>query len=270
MNKLRVATLVPWFGSNRTLAHQVGIALAGKKHVTIPCCGGLSEVAEIKAKTILCNDLHRHVINVARCAADPRIGPKFYRQCKRLVLHADVLREAQETARQELPGDGPDLRLAVAYFAATWMGMNGLAGRPNELNSGLCLRRDAGGGDPAKRYQSAVHSLVAWRRLFARCTFSTLDMFDVIADAKDKEHCAIYIDPPFPTVGNYVFKFTTEQHKKLARMLRGFEHTRIVCRFYDHPLIRKLYKRKYGWEWKFFEGRKTSNKVGPEILLVRN
>ena len=62
-------TLGPWFGSNRTNASLVGRALDGCEHVTILFAGGMSEVKEITARTLVVNDKHRHMMNLASVVA---------------------------------------------------------------------------------------------------------------------------------------------------------------------------------------------------------
>ena len=48
-----------------------------------------------------------------------------------------------------------------------------------------------------------------------------------------------------------------------------FDQARVVCRFYNHPLIRDLYPEAL-WHWGHFAGRKQTNAEGPEVLLLRN
>jgi hypothetical protein len=43
--------------------------------------------------------------------------------------------------------------------------------------------------------------------------------------------------------------------------------TRVVCRFYDHPLIRELYGADR-WTWLQLDGRTQANYGAPEVLLV--
>jgi len=66
-----ITALAPWFGSNRTLAENVGTALAGCQWVGVPFAGGMCELLQIKARSLLVSDLHRHVLNLAAVAADP-------------------------------------------------------------------------------------------------------------------------------------------------------------------------------------------------------
>lgn len=47
----RITTLVPWYGSNRTLAENVGAALKGCSWVGVPFAGGMCELGHIEART---------------------------------------------------------------------------------------------------------------------------------------------------------------------------------------------------------------------------
>jgi hypothetical protein len=51
--------------------------------------------------------------------------------------------------------------------------------------------------------------------------------------------------------------------------LAEFTRARVVCRFYDHPLIRELYPTGQ-WTWHEFSGRKQSNAAAPEVLLTND
>jgi DNA adenine methylase len=81
----------------------------------------------------------------------------------------------------------------------------------------------------------------------------------------------VYCDAPFPGAGDgYKFTFDEQDQRQLARKLATFRRCACVVRFYDHPLIRELYHEPL-WTWNRFEGRKQTNEVaGEEVLLTRN
>lgn len=79
-----ISCLAPWFGSNRMLAHEVGRALSGCEWVGIPFAGGMAELPQIRARTIVANDLHKHIINLAEVVADEIDG--IPRNGNRLIL----------------------------------------------------------------------------------------------------------------------------------------------------------------------------------------
>lgn len=262
-----ITALVPWFGSNRLLAHKVGEQLEGYHWVGIPFAGSMTEIRYMTARTILVNDLHSHLINLAETLADPVKGPKVYRKLRRMIFHPDILKNEQETCHNP-PDD--DVEWAVAYFIVSWMSRSGCAGTKSEFNSTLATRWTATGGDSAKRFANAVTGIPEWRRIMRKCSFVCMDAFDFLENCKDKLKCGIYCDPPFPGPGDaYKHTFSEQQQYKLAFFLSNrFNQTRVVCRFYDDPLIRKLYA---DWEWLELEGGKDQNNAAkPEVLLVRN
>lgn len=283
----KTTALAGWYGSNRKCAAEVGRALAGCTHVTVPFAGGMCELAHISARSIVVSDVHRHIINLAKCVASPFRLRQLLDRVKRLPLHPDVLAEAQrhcltfETppGGSDLFGSSPklparetvDVDWAVSYFVCCWMSMGGFAGTPKEFTGDMSIRFDAGGGDSAKRYQSAVKSLVIWGRIMERCSFDVADCFDVLKNVKDIAGCGVYTDPPFPGPGEkYTFSFDESQHRRLAKVLGGFAFARVVARFYEHPLIRELYPEPK-WRWTFPKGgKKRSNKDADEVLLILN
>lgn len=272
---MAVTALAQWFGSNRLLAHRVGDLLSGCEWVGVPFAGGMSELLHIKARTVVVNDLHRHVINLARVAADPVLGSELRRRIKATLFHQDELTTAQSVCRSsdpEAPPAAPNIELAVAYFNAVWMNRAGKAGINDEFNGRLCVRWNSHGGDSAIRYRSAARSLVEWRRILSRCTFDAMDAFAFLGKCKDEPRHGIYCDPPFPGPGDR-YKFNcgidaADWHERLSRVLAKFSRCLIVCRYYDHPLVRELYRPP--WKWIELDGRKQTNETAPEVLLSLN
>jgi DNA adenine methylase len=275
---LKTTALAQWYGSNRMLAHEVGRELKGCSWVGIPFAGGMCELVHIGARSMVVNDLHRHIINLASVCADRELGPELYRRLRRIVFHPDSLSEAQmrcaecETAFAPgiFPSDGVDrLNWAVDYFVATWMGRGGTAGTPAEFTCALSARWNANGGDSAVRYRSAIAGLPVWRKLLARCTFHSMDALKFIGSIQDAAGHGIYCDPPFPGPGDkYHHKFSADKHRQLAAVLSAYRQTRVVCRFYDDEIVRELYPESR-WTWRRLIGGKTrTNEAAPEVLLI--
>ena len=272
-----ITTLAPWFGGSRFLAPKVGKMLAGCSWVGIPFAGGMPEVAHIHASTIVVNDLHRHVMNLACVVSSHRGVKRLAGHLSKLPFHPDVLAEAQrhcmEMERAGFTfgdGRGQDLseRWALNYFITVWMGRSGNAGTENEFYGGLPVRWNANGGDSNTRFRSAVASLMAWHEIMARCNFLVQDCFEFLGNVQDSPRHGLYCDPPFPDCGvKYRHSFTDDKHRQLARMLAAFEHVKVVCRFYDHPLVRELYPETR-WTWHHFTGRKQNHAIAPEVLLL--
>jgi DNA adenine methylase len=277
-----INALLPYFGSARLVAPQIGRALDGCTWVGVPFLGGGPELAHMTARTIVANDLHRGVVNLARVAADPNLGAILRRDLKALPFHADVLAGAQARCRGHHAAfdGGPwpdfdgkpwlDYDFARDYFVCCWMGRSGQAGTPKEFSGGLPVRWDANGGDSAVRYRSAVASLRDWRRVLARVNFTCMDAFDFLAKCHDRPGHGIYCDPPWPDDGDeYTHRFDEAHHRRLAATLSAYREARVVCRFGDHSLVRELYPES-AWRWATLDGRTSANKAKAEVLLTLN
>lgn len=278
-----ISALAPWFGSNRTLAENVGRALEGCVWVGVPFAGGMCELLHIKARTVLVGDLHAHVLNLAAVVADGQLNPQLRARLDGLPYHPEVLAAAQARCRAREAAAGeewfggssevgpPDLDWAADFFVCSWMARNGCAGTRGEFAAGLSVRWDAGGGDSATRFRNASDSLAAWQRMMRGCTFVRMSAHKFLAEAKDQHELGLYCDPPFPDAGDgYKYAFDETDQRQLAGRLVKFNRTAVVVRFYDHPLIRELYPESK-WLWHSFVGRKQTNEAaGEEVLLTRN
>jgi site-specific DNA-adenine methylase len=265
--------IVPYFGCARMMAAEVGKLLLGSRWVGIPFAGAMPEVLEVDAHTIVANDLHRHVVNLARVMAHPTSGPKLYRMLRRVPFCEDALDRSQAWLKMHdwpAPEDEYDLDAAFHYFIACWMGRSGKAGTADEFNGGVSVRWNCNGGDSNARYRSAVKSLIAWRRVLQKVNVVSMDCFDFLAKCEDLDRYAIYCDPPFPGPGaKYRHRFSEDDHRRLAHRLAEFRRAMVVCRFYRHPLIEELYPAGL-WQWHEFTGRKQSNGDAPEVLLTND
>lgn len=264
------------------LASHVGESLEGCSWVGIAFAGGMSEVPHITARTILVNDLHRHIINLARVVADSRTRGELIRRLKRKAYHPDELKAAQQVCKSTEPADwippneDRNLLCAEAYFVCCWMARASKAGIDDEFNGRPSVRWKSDGGDSMVRFRSAIRMLGNFSRALRRCTFETMDaLTEFLPRCEDIDGHGIYADPPFPGAGQRykhnagVGAEEVAWHTRLRDALVRFERTRVVCRFYDHPLIQSLYPGEV-WDWHRLTGRKQSNDDAPEVLLVRN
>ena len=191
--------------------------------------------------------------------------------CEQLHREAAV-RYAERTYHK--PVDGLDVDRAYDYFLCAWLGRNGVAGT-GSYNQGFCVRYTANGGHAAKRWQSVITSIPAWRRRLANVTILQRDGFELLERVDDRKGTAIYVDPPYVKKGaKYVHDFVADDHEKLAELLHKFKHARIVVSYYDDPLVRQMYT---GWTCHELTvskalanqgSRGTKNVKAVELLLV--
>lgn len=273
---MAVTTLAPWFGSNRMLAHRVGEALDGCSWVGVVFAGGMSELPYIGARTILVNDKHKHVINLARVTRDNSLRPQLIRRAARRLFHPDELKEAQQFCLATEPQGYADLDAAEKYFVACWMGRSSKAGLVDEFNGRPSVRWKSDGGDSMVRYRSALRMLGTFSRTAKRCTFEDMDAFDFLKRCEDLKKHGVYCDAPFVGAGRRYRHNSGDTdaeerawHTRLRDELERFTKARVVCRFYDHPLIRELYSTEK-WTWLFLEGRKQTNEAATEEVLLIN
>lgn len=277
---MSVTALAQWYGSARMHAKRIGEQLEGCTFVGIPCAGGLCEFPHITARSILVNDVHRHLINLARVVADPQAKDELKQRLEQTVYHPDVLKESQRYCLDVIPDTNYGLRSitwAYHYFNCVWMTRGASAGTPSEFTGGLSQRWESSGGDSGTRYRSAIEMLDGMcQALFGRAVFSTEDLFVFLSkfpdrwDAKSKH--GLYVDPPFFGPG---LKYThgpkrddaEHWHRKLAERLHTFKNARVVVRAYDIPLLRELYSVSE-WNWIEYESRTQANKNEQEVLLV--
>jgi len=265
---MKITALANWFGTNRTLAHHVGAMLDGCRWVGIPFAGGMCEVPHIKASTIAVNDLHKHIINLARVTAHPVLGPMLYRRLRREIFHPGRLDEAQAYCVGHQPNGQPDIEAAHEYFVSSWMARAGWSGTEKEFDATFCRRWGYKGGGSQVRWANAAAALPSWRKALARCQFDSMDAVEFLSRCRDEDKIGIYCDPPFPGPGDkYAHKI---DQKALRDAVERFNVARVVMRFYDHPMVRELYGADR-WTWNIMEGGKTqANNAAPEVLLVNN
>lgn len=261
-----VSTLVPWFGSNRTNAAEVGKLFGKLDWCGVPFAGGMSELLHINARGLLVNDLHRDVINLANVIANPEGRAWLVNEADNMPFHPDCLKSAQEFCKTESKFIAPDCERALWYFVSCWMGRSAQSGTDDEFSGNCSARFTASGGGSNVRYRSAIKALEEFGKVLREAEFSTLDFRAFLAKCHDRPKHGIYVDAPWPDDGeSYKHKFTEQDQRELASGLKHFEYTRVVVRFGDHPLIRELYA---DWNWHFITGRTQGNNAKAEVLLT--
>lgn len=284
-----VTSLVSQYGSNRSLAPEVGRLSRGCTTAKVVFAGGMCEVRYLQVRTLIINDLHRHVINLARVTRVASLRRQLQERASQRICHPDELRAAQlrcierEQAfdrggglfggRTPDPLLAPDVEWAVDYFVCGNMSRHGTAGTRDEFEAPLSIRKDAGGGDSARHYRSATEALAVFETILEPANFTTLDFREFLQEyCQDRDDEFIYCDPPFPGPGDlYKHAFAVQDHRDLARRLTLYKSARVVCRFYRHPLVEQLYQEADGWRCIGLEGgKKQTNEAAPELLVVRN
>lgn len=287
--EMKTTALASWFGANRIRAENVGKLLKGCDWVGVPFCGGCSELPYIECRAGVANDKHRHLINLARVVKDPAMNEDLGKRLDATLFHPDELAKAQARCRQReeeseesglFNGQKPpfvpaSLSWAYDYFISVWMARGANAGTDSEFRGSLPTRYNTNGGGSNTRFRSARDSLAAWMEVCRPWEFECLDAFEFIGKIKEFnskgekiEGLGIYADAPWPDAGDgYRHKFTEAMQRKLSKVLAAYQHTRIVIRYGDHPLIRELYPETH-WTWHMQDSRDQNNSAVREVLIV--
>lgn len=246
--QLKIKTIVPWAGGKRVLAPTIVQELEAHNTYYEPFCGGMAVLlAKRKCTYEVVNDLHGDLINLTMVIQDDHWGPKFYRQLRRTLVSEELHRLMVEVCDDEIVWSYTEtamsdynLRRAVAFFIKSWLGRNGMAGTTSK--DSFCIRYEAKGGTPGKRFTSAVDSIPQWRKRMRGVVILRRNGFSLIEKIPDKKGVAVYVDPPYLKKGiDYVYDFRTEDHVKLAKLLNQFKQARIVVSYYDDPLLDVYY-----------------------------
>ena len=279
-----IKRLVPWFGANTATAAEVGRQMGDPDWACVLFAGGCAELPHIRCRGGVANDLHRHVINLARVISDPKAKVRLAERLAEVLFHPDELAEAQarcQLIENDIVANSnlfdergqrvfklPMVEWAFDYFITAWMARGGNAGTEGEFKGGLPIRYDANGGGSNVRYRSAVAALDAWHAECKRWEWTCKDCFDVLRRIGDAKRKAVYADAPWVGAGeNYRHKFTEKDHRNLAAQLEEYREARVVVRYGDHPLIRELYREPH-WTLREQTSRDQANGGVSELLIV--
>lgn len=275
IDDMPIKSLCPWYGSKRSLAQRIIIELGPHRAYVEPFCGSMAVLMQKpKCAIEVVNDLHADLINLARVLKDSKTGSQFYRKIRRWSLYAGVIDDAKEIIR----GGSSSVDRAVAYFAMSWLGLNGYSGTDKELiNVNTSVRYTLlAGGDPVTRFRSASKSSFVFGKRLRNVDIRSEDGIALLERLGDVENQSIYVDPPYIKKGaKYLHDFDWLAHRRLAKALLKFEKSRVVVSYYDHHDLTALYP---GWlkvehpttKSLVSQGRRdsTHSAVAPEVLLI--
>ncbi len=293
--EITIKGISPWFGSKRTLGPRIVAEFGPHRAYWEVFCGSMAPLMSKPACAMeTVNDLHGDLINLARVIKDDKSGPMLYRRLRRTLLCREFVREAAQgcRARWGRPApDSPDVDAAYEFFIYSWLGANGVAGTESAMRGGFNIRYTSGGGSTNKRWGSVISNISAWRHRLRHVIIANVHARALIPRIEDRKGTVIYLDPPYIVKGaEYVHDFSGVEedgalfaadpdrpltHGELAELVKPFKHTRVVVSYYDHPVVRRLYKG-----WTFVECTVAKSLVNqgmrdageaveaPEVLIV--
>lgn len=265
---MKTKSALSYFGSDSEVASELAAMLDDCKHVTIPFCGGLSILPNLKARAVVANDLHLQVINFYRFASG-RFGEVaqrlLFEKCQSTLSHPEEIELAKIYCDRSDTRDG--VGQAWAFWALCWIGRKGKGGTAH--SGGMpSVRRTATGGMNASRIRAAADDLPEWARHFERCEWESVDFRRLLPKVSDSVGCGVYCDPPWKGLGDvYLHPFNDQDHIDLADCLNRFKETTVVVRYGEHPMIRYLYSDP---RWTIIDAssRTQTNEVKGEIWIT--
>lgn len=291
---MKIKSIAPWFGGKRTLAPRIVEQLGLHTQYFEPFCGSAAVLfAKPPSRQETLNDLHCDLVTLALVLSDQVLACELYDRAQKALFSDALLREA-EHQMQEVGLIAAER--AFWYLILCWMPRNGTAGTM-DTNYQLAVRWTKNGGSPTVRWRNVVDSIPAWHERLRNVVILNRDGFKILPKFEDSVETAVYVDPPYPLEtrsgaskgsgghdGRYLHDFNSDpdslfagedDHTRLAEILCGFEHARIVLSAYDCPRIRDLYP---GWTVIHCPIHKQlaaqnarggrSKTLAPEILLV--
>ena len=263
---MKTKSALSWFGSDAAVAPELGTLFDHCDHVTIGFVGGASLIPFLKARAIIANDLDRLAITFYRVLAG-RTGSKdrLIELCERTLSHPAEVDTAEYVLRNTSTTDATTV--AWAFWVVCWLKRKGSGGTSRQ-GRGLSYRWTARGGTNATRIRSAANGLHEWSKECERCEWSDMSFRELHPKIKDQQGCGLYDDPPWVEDGKrYLHPFTEQDHRDLATEHNRFQHTTVVVRYGDHPLIRELYPEDK-WGWMVRESRTQANKQKREVWIT--
>lgn len=274
-NEMKITALAPWYGCKRSMAAKIIVECGSHSAYVEPFCGSMAVLMSKPPCSIeLVNDLHADLINLARVLKCKTLGPRFYRHVRRWSLYEGVIDDAKAVIRSDASG----VDRAVAYFAMSWLGLNGYSGTNKELVNVNTARRYTllAGGSPVTRFRSASRSALAFAKRLREVDIRSEDAIALLERLADVPRQVIYVDPPYIKKGaKYLHDFDWLAHRRLAAALHRFKDSRVIVSYYDHPDLAALYP---GWtkvdcamtKALVSQGRRdsTHSAKAPEVLLI--
>ena len=276
---MKIKAIAPWFGGKRTLSPEIVKEFGSHRAYWEPFCGSMAVLFAKEVATMeTVNDLHGDLINLARVVQHDELSVQLFSRLTRVACAEPLHREAAERhrGRGNVPaGDSPCVDRAADYFLCSWLGRNGVAGT-SSYNQGFCRRFTKNGGHAATRFTSAIDSIPGWWDRLRAVTILNDDAFSLLERIEDAAGVVIYVDSPYIVKGaKYVHDLKSDDHDRLAELLRRFKRTRVIVSYYDHERLAGMYP---GWTTRRLKATKALVNQGardsggavdaPEVLLI--
>lgn len=242
---MKIKSLVPWYGSKRTLAPRIIQQFGPHSTYVEPFAGSLAVLlAKQPARHEVVSDLHADLINLLRVLCDYESARQLHGFLALVPYCETLYLEAFERLKGEYE---TPIERARDYMIVAWQGRNGLCGTTAKLT--FARRMTSLGGGGAQRWNSVLASIPDWHQRLCTIEFHQRDAFATLAKLEDKEDVLIYFDPPYlletrSENATYQHEFSPVDHERLAAELRRFKRSRVIVSYYQSEATDNLYP---GW-----------------------
>lgn len=269
----------PYFGAKRQAAPLI-IPFIGKHSSLLdPACGSMAVPMAMEPCALeIVSDLHGDITNLARVLQSKNLYTLLKDKLHRTMVCDKIMEKSNkfyQLSKRLTAPKKPDWERAYHAYVVWWMGRSGQAGTKNDGGK-MAIRYTSNGGATARRFVTAVDSLDAFIDRLRPFQILNEDMFKLIPKWEDKKGAVLFLDAPYYDKGaEYLYDFTHEMHVLLRDMVREFKKTRVIICYYNHPVVRKLYK-----DWNVVELNVNKNIVqqhkrgelgatsAPELLFI--
>ena len=124
------------------------------------------------------------------------------------------------------------------------------------------------------RFNNAMRRVERIGEFYRHTLIENLHYQELITTHGDRQGVVLFCDPPYVgTEKYYSVSFTRQDHVFLAHLLNN-SPAKVVCTYYDDPLVRDLYPANK-WEWNSIQATKNSQFSGKqkectnEMVLVK-
>ena len=251
--------LIPYIGGKHRLAKRlVEFCIAGEADTFVDVFGGSAAVtlaaAEKYAKLIY-NDVDGDLVNLFRVVADPQARVALFRLLRWLPPSRQIYEEDYQRYRAGgfsfCREPDPIRRARMTFYRHAFV----FGGKVR------CGGFAVSTGDKERikevyRYRNMLQKLARVGNLFRMVLIENQHYSEIIRQYA-RPSAVLFIDPPYHGSENYYSRtFGDGDHVFLAQQLAGVP-SRVVCTYYDTPLIRQLYPAPL-WRWENVAATKNS------------
>ena len=269
MNK----NFIPYIGGKYNLVGQISKRLhaTGKKCLVDVFGGSGAVTLHSGFKKRIYNDINGDIVNLFRTMADEKRRMLLLKQLK----WTPPSREIYESDRQ-IHKDGDHsfkwVSCSISRARMTLYRHIFCFGGKTRTGGFAVSTSDRKNIKEVIKYQNVLRALSEYGKFFSNTVIENLDYAELINMYGRKENIVLFVDPPYPGFDMYYsHNLSKHEQEQLARILIEVPAP-VICTFYDHPLVRKLYSADL-WKYEAVKGSKNGkqggNQESEELILTK-